>query len=156
VGFFDDQPRSQRILAGFGLLFPKLARQLRINERRGDFILGVHRRSSEGFARRWAHEAATAGLGAALLRDPRWNGRGQRVTHWGNPLLMDLDRSDHEPFWRRGVPAILLTATATLRSPHYHRHTDTPETLDYARLARVAHSLAAALETAPTSEVQAR
>ena len=149
VGFFNDEPRSQRIPAGFGLVFPNLARQLRTDGRRGDFILGVHRRSSEAFAQRWATAAAAAGLGTALLRDPRWNGRGQRLTHWFNPLLMDLDRSDHEPFWRRGIPAVLLTGTATLRSPHYHRSTDTPDTLDYTRLARVAGSLAAALMTTP-------
>jgi hypothetical protein len=151
VGFFTDQPRSQSIPAGFGLLFPKLTRQLRSNQRRGDFILGVHRRSSETFARRWANEATAVGLGTALLRDPRWNGRGQRVTHWVNPLLMDLDRSDHEPFWRRGIPAILLTGTATLRSPHYHRDSDAPDTLDYPRLALVADSLAAAVATAHTA-----
>lgn len=147
VGFFNDEPDSQHIPAGLGILFPRLARQLRANERRGNFILGVHRRrASETFAHRWARAAAAAGLGAALLRDPRWNGPGQRVTHWVNPLLMDLDRSDHEPFWRRGIPAVLLTATATLRSPHYHRNTDTPDTLDYQRLAQVADSLAAALQ----------
>lgn len=62
---------------------------------------------------------------------------------------MDLDRSDHEPFWGRCIPAVLLTGTATLRSPHYPRDSDTPDTLDYARLAQVADSLAAALAAAP-------
>ena len=145
VGYFDDRPQSQRLPAGFRLLFPRLARQLRANERRGNFLLAVHRRSSAAFATSWGQAAAAAGLRAALLRDPRWNGRGQRATHWVNPLLMDLDRSDHEPFWRRRIPAVLLTGTATLRSLHYHRSTDTPDTLDYARLAQVADSLSAAL-----------
>jgi len=149
VGFFDDRPRSQRLPAGFGLMFPRLAGQLRANERRGNFLLAVHRRSSAAFARSWAHAAAVAGLPVALLRDPRWNGRGQRATHWVDPLLMDLDRSDHEPFWRRRVPAVLITATATLRSPHYHRSTDTPDTLDHARLGQVADSLAVALAGVP-------
>src|SRR3546814_4064267 len=120
-----------------------------MNEHRGNFLLAVHRRSSAAFAACWARAATAAGLPAAQLRDPRWNGRGQRITHWVNPLLMDLDRSDHEPFWRRGIPAVLLTGTATLRSPHYHRDSDTPDTLDYARLAQVADSLAATLATAP-------
>ena len=111
--------------------------------------MAVHRRSSAAFATCWARAATAAGLPAARLRDPRWNGRGQRITHWVNPLLMDLDRSDHEPFWLRGIPAVLLTGTATLRSPHYHRDSDTPDTLDYARLAQVADSLAATLAAAP-------
>lgn len=42
----------------------------------------------------------------------------------------DLLRSDHVPFWRRGVPALHVTDTAEMRSPHYHRWTDTPETVD--------------------------
>ena len=42
----------------------------------------------------------------------------------------DLLRSDHAPFWCRGLPAIMLTDTAELRSPHYHQPTDTPDTLD--------------------------
>ena len=64
---------------------------------------------------------------------------------------MVLDRSDHEPFWRRSIPAVLITGTATLRSPHYHRDSDTPDTLDYVRLAQVADSLAATLGGEPVA-----
>jgi Peptidase family M28 len=42
-----------------------------------------------------------------------------------------LLRSDHAPFWRAGLPALMWTDTAEFRNPHYHRATDTPETLDY-------------------------
>jgi Zn-dependent M28 family amino/carboxypeptidase len=40
-------------------------------------------------------------------------------------------RSDHAPFWRAGLPALMWTDTAEFRNPHYHRATDTPDTLDY-------------------------
>lgn len=82
-----------------------------------------------------------------LLRDRRWDGRGQGVTRYLSPLLFDLDRSDHAPFWRRRIPAVFMTATAPMRSPNYHRATDTPDTVDYQRLSLVASSLAAALGT---------
>lgn len=39
--------------------------------------------------------------------------------------LPDTRRSDHAPFWDRDVPAVLVTDTAELRSPHYHRPSDT-------------------------------
>lgn len=39
-------------------------------------------------------------------------------------------RSDHTPFWFEGIGAVMLSDTAHLRNPHYHRRTDTPETLD--------------------------
>jgi len=150
AGYFDDEPRSQRGPGGFGLMFPRAARQIAATQRRGDFLLAAFRRNSEAFARAWAQQATAVGLRTVLLRDRRWNGRGQRITHWVNPLLMDLDRSDHEPFWRRGVPALVLTATATMRSPHYHRGSDTPDTLDYPRLGQLAESLASTLpKTAP-------
>ena len=52
-----------------------------------------------------------------------------------------LLRSDHAPFWREGLPALMWTDTAEFRNPHYHRPTDTPETLDYEFLAGVARLL---------------
>ncbi|HEY8369251.1 MAG TPA: M20/M25/M40 family metallo-hydrolase [Thermodesulfobacteriota bacterium] len=56
----------------------------------------------------------------------------------------DMRRSDHAPFWDAGWPAVMLTDTTEFRSPHYHRPSDTPETLDPAFLAQVA---AVVLET---------
>jgi len=45
-------------------------------------------------------------------------------------LTPDTLRSDHAPFWYQGIGAVLLTDTANLRSPHYHKSSDTPSTLD--------------------------
>lgn len=45
-------------------------------------------------------------------------------------LMPDTLRSDHAPFWYRGVGAVLLTDTANLRSPHYHQSSDTPANLN--------------------------
>lgn len=52
-------------------------------------------------------------------------------------LAPDLGRSDHLPFVRRGVPAVMWTDTADFRTPHYHTRSDRPETLDYTFLAEV-------------------
>ena len=48
-----------------------------------------------------------------------------------------LHRSDHSPFWKAKIPAVLWTDTAEFRNPNYHRPTDTPETLDYGFMRRV-------------------
>jgi len=56
----------------------------------------------------------------------------------------DFLRSDHAPFLAAGQPAIILTDTANFRNPHYHKPTDTPDTIDLARLAKAATALAAA------------
>ena len=51
--------------------------------------------------------------------------------------------SDHGSFWQSGYPAVMITDTAPFRYPHYHATTDTPERIDYERLARVVSGLAA-------------
>lgn len=52
-------------------------------------------------------------------------------------LIPESRLSDHASFWDRGQPALMITDTSFFRNPHYHEPTDTPETLDYAFLARV-------------------
>ncbi|MCL1472395.1 M28 family peptidase [Argonema antarcticum] len=44
--------------------------------------------------------------------------------------MLDVLRSDHAPFWYRGIGAVFVTDTANFRSPHYHRSSDTLETID--------------------------
>lgn len=45
-------------------------------------------------------------------------------------LTPDVLRSDHAPFWFKGIGAVLVTDTANLRSPHYHQPSDTVENID--------------------------
>jgi Zn-dependent M28 family amino/carboxypeptidase len=54
-----------------------------------------------------------------------------------------LARSDHAPFWAQEIPALMWTDTSEFRNPNYHRHTDTPETLDYEFLRSVTQLLTA-------------
>ncbi len=59
-------------------------------------------------------------------------------------LLPDTRRSDHAAFWHHGYPAVMLTDTANFRNPHYHRPTDTLETLNLAFMEQVARAVTAA------------
>ncbi len=59
--------------------------------------------------------------------------------------LPDTRRSDHTSFWEQGFPAVMLTDTANFRNPHYHRPTDTMDTLDLKFMASVADGVAAAV-----------
>jgi Peptidase family M28 len=45
-------------------------------------------------------------------------------------LTPDTLRSDHAPFWYQGVGAVLVTDTANLRTPHYHKPSDIPATVE--------------------------
>jgi Zn-dependent M28 family amino/carboxypeptidase len=72
-----------------------------------------------------------------------------RVSHLTVPMrgwaVWATRRSDNASFWSNGFPALLLTDTADLRNPHYHRASDRSETLDYGFMADVVDAVVAAL-----------
>lgn len=53
----------------------------------------------------------------------------------------DVRRSDHAPFWDIQVPAVMVTDTSEFRNPHYHKASDTIETLDLRRMAQVVRAI---------------
>ena len=55
--------------------------------------------------------------------------------------LQGVDFSDHASYWRFGMPAMMITDTSFFRNLNYHEATDTPETLDYARMAKVVRAV---------------
>jgi hypothetical protein len=61
-------------------------------------------------------------------------------------ILPGIGWSDHWSFWREGIPALMITDTAPNRNRCYHRACDTPDRLDYERLARVVTGLEAVIE----------
>jgi Zn-dependent M28 family amino/carboxypeptidase len=48
-----------------------------------------------------------------------------------------VDWSDHWAYREHGYPALMVTDTAPYRYPYYHSAEDTPDKIDYERLARV-------------------
>jgi len=57
-------------------------------------------------------------------------------------VLPDTRRSDHAPFWDAGYRAIMLTDTTNFRNPHYHRPSDTLDTLNLDFAAKVCRATA--------------
>lgn len=55
----------------------------------------------------------------------RWLPAGKR-----GMLVKATRLSDHAPFWDRGYRAIMVTDTAFMRNPNYHKPSDRIETLD--------------------------
>lgn len=122
MGYFSDEPGSQKYPPVFGWFYPS----------RGDFIAFVGDRGSAGFVRRvvgsFRRHAAFPSVGAALpgaIRQAGW--------------------SDHWAFWQVGYPGLMVTDTAPFRYPYYHTPEDTPDKLDYERLARVVDGLEAVI-----------
>jgi hypothetical protein len=147
IGFMDGRPRAQAVPPGIDWLYPGQVARLDTRDRAGDTVVAIYRRSSLRLVREWARcLAATVGPERVLLlRDPL------DLPIIGPALLAvpaarHFARSDHVNFWRAGMPAIQVTNTANFRNPHYHRPTDTPETLDYDTLARITAATALVVE----------
>ncbi len=56
-----------------------------------------------------------------------------------------IDFSDHLNYWNAGYQAAMVTDTAFYRNPNYHSSADTPDTLDYKRMALVVQGVCAAV-----------
>lgn len=114
LGYYADSPGTQRyphVL--LGALYP----------RRGDFLAVVGRFSDSALVR----EVKRGMLASSDL--PVWSLCGPRT-------LPGVDWSDHRSYWDAGVPAVMITDTSFFRNDRYHTARDTPDSLDYERLAK--------------------
>jgi Zn-dependent M28 family amino/carboxypeptidase len=122
LGYYRDQPGSQQYPAPLGLFYPN----------RADFIAFVGDLGARGLVRRSID---------SFRRNSQFPSEGVAAPGF----VPGVTWSDHWSFRRHGFPAIMITDTAFYRYPHYHLPSDTPEKLDYERMARVTLGLAAML-----------
>lgn len=122
IGYYGDQPGSQRYPFPLGLFYPST----------GNFIAFVSNLRSRALL----HEVI-----ASFRLHARFPSEGAAAPAW----LPGVDWSDHASFWEEGYPALMVTDTAPYRYPHYHSAADTPDKVDYERLARVVAGLHRAL-----------
>ena len=52
-------------------------------------------------------------------------------------MIPGIDFSDHRNYWKFDYPALMISDTAFYRSSNYHTEDDTPDTLDYEKMAKV-------------------
>jgi hypothetical protein len=52
-------------------------------------------------------------------------------------FIPGIDFSDHRNYWKFNYPAVMISDTAFYRSNNYHSPKDTPDTLDYKKMAKV-------------------
>lgn len=60
-------------------------------------------------------------------------------------VVQGLDWSDHRSYWLQGYPAVMITDTSFMRNKAYHTPQDTPDRLDYRRMAKVVQGVYAAV-----------
>jgi Zn-dependent M28 family amino/carboxypeptidase len=129
VGYCDPRPGSQSLPSGLPVRVPN----------RGDF-LGI-------LANNGSTSVADSILQAAKTYRPDFPVLSLKVYLSFEQLLPVLLRSDHAPFWKTGIPAVMWTDTSEFRNPHYHQVSDTPQTLDYDFLRAVTQILIATILT---------
>ncbi|NEA32496.1 M28 family peptidase [Streptomyces sp. SID13031] len=149
IGFVDDRPSTQSIPSGFGLLFPRQTLRIRLRRRRADWTAAIYRGSARPVVETLRREIrAIAGPNSVLtLRDPLDRPLVGKLLRRLLPSLKNLTRSDHAAFWAAGIPAVQLTDTANFRGSHYHRETDTVDTIDFEHLRRITAAVAATVVT---------
>ena len=118
IGYYSDKAGSQRYPFGLGLFYPD----------RGNFVAFVANLSSRGLLHQtigaFRSQAAFPSEGIAAPA-----------------FIPGVDWSDQKSFWERGYRALMVTDTALYRYPYYHTLQDTPDKVDYDRLARVTRGL---------------
>ena len=123
LGYYRDAPGSQHYPAPLGWFYPN----------RGDFIAFVGDIGCRSLVRR--------AIGA-FRQSARFPSEGVAAP----AAIPGVTWSDHWSFRQHDYPAIMVTDTAFYRYPHYHLPSDTPEKLDYLRMARVTLGLAGAIK----------
>ncbi len=62
-------------------------------------------------------------------------------------FIPGIDFSDHQNYWKFDFPSVMITDTAFYRSNNYHTENDTPDTLDYDKMAKVVEGVFEMVQT---------
>lgn len=115
IGYFTDEPGSQSYPTPlFKLFYPSVGNFISI-------VGGMPDRKLIATCKRAMKGAAPLDVTSACIP------RSINMVHL----------SDHRNYWPFGYDAVMITDTSFYRNPHYHKQTDTWDTLDYLRMAHV-------------------
>lgn len=118
IGYYSEEKGSQKYPAPLNFFYPN----------KGNFI---------GFVSNIASRKLLVQSLSYFREHTRFPSQGLVAPYW----LTGVDWSDHQSFWKKGYPAVMITDTALFRYHHYHTEDDTPDKIDYTRTARVVYGL---------------
>ncbi len=120
IGCYKDAPGSQKLPYPFGALYPST----------GNYIAFVGNTASRSLIRRC--------VGTFRRAEP-FPSEGGALPEF----IPASGLSDQWSFWQEGYPGLMVTDTAFFRYEYYHAAQDTPDKLQYDRMARVVEGLSA-------------
>jgi Zn-dependent M28 family amino/carboxypeptidase len=118
IGYYSDERGSQKYPFPFGLIYPST----------GNFI---------GFVGNTLSGDLVRDLVASFRRHTKFPSEGGALPG----IIPGIYFSDHWAFWQEGYPGVMVTDTALFRYPYYHAREDTPDKVQYDRVARVVAGL---------------
>jgi Zn-dependent M28 family amino/carboxypeptidase len=128
IGYFSDEPGSQAYpLPLLRLFYPG----------KGNYIAVVDKLASNQARKIKIIMRSHARIPVHSINAPRF--------------LPGIDLSDHKNFWEYGYPAVMITDTAFYRNRAYHTANDTPDRLNYEKMAQVIHGIYAYLRETSVS-----
>lgn len=122
IGYYTDGANSQKYPFPLNLVYPTT----------GDFIGFVSNLSS----RKLLHKVI-----GSFRENCKFPSEGGVLPE----IIPGASWSDHWSFWEEGYPAVMVTDTAPFRYSYYHTGEDTPDKIDYDRLALVVSGLEAVI-----------
>ncbi|MBI2103630.1 M28 family peptidase [Candidatus Woesebacteria bacterium] len=114
IGYFSDQANSQKIPSRLLQFFYPTT---------GNFIALIGRFGKDSFMNDLKAKMKTDNLPVYSLNAPEY--------------MLTGYSSDQLNYWKFGYDAAVITDTGPFRNPNYHKSTDTPETLNYDKMAEV-------------------
>ena len=124
IGYYSDNPGSQSYPPPLNFVYPST----------GNFIAFVSNTENG----RWVRTVIDGFRQQVLFPS-------EGAVLWG--WIPGVGWSDHWAFWKEGFPAVMVTDTALFRYPAYHTAEDTPDKVNYERLARVVSGMQRVITT---------
>lgn len=123
IGYFTETPNSQQFpIPAMKLLYPNT----------GNFIAVIGNSDSYFVTEHFKKQILqTSSIRAESLIAPS--------------TITGVDFSDHLNYWNYQMKAIMITDTSFYRNPHYHKTSDTPESLNYPKMAEVVKGIYSAI-----------
>jgi Zn-dependent M28 family amino/carboxypeptidase len=129
MGYYTDEPNSQKYPPVVGALFPS----------EGNFIGVVGNVGSRQLVR---------DVVQAFRANTKFPCEGASLP--GH--VTGVGWSDHWSFWQEGYPGVMITDTALFRYPYYHQAKDTPDKIDFQKMARVVDGLEQVIDSLTDSK----
>jgi hypothetical protein len=124
LGYFSDEKKSQRYPLGILKLF---------YGGKGDYITLVSKFGKGKFVKRFSKEFKRS----KMIKTKKFT---------GPKALAGIDFSDHRSYWALDMDAMMITDTSFYRNANYHQDSDTMETLDFNRMAKVVNAVIYSLQ----------